>query len=143
MLPVQIRCYHPNAVLQQYVFFIQSKGDNAGRPAFKPWVNCFIAICPSKELFDFYFWLCYGLHQTGKFKTYHRGSVVQFINISDVQSLMSEMAPPIHKHWLQFRQAVDSLSKLEQRKATLFQQVKATESLQRSLINLYFEPEGS
>lgn len=143
MLPVQIRCYHENAVMQQYVFYILSKGNNAGRPAFKPWANCFIAICPNQEMFDFYFWLCYGLFQTGKFKMYHRGSVINFVNISDVQSLISEMAVNIHSHWQQYRQTVESLSKLEKRKATLVQQLISTERLQVALIDLYFNKKGS
>lgn len=143
MLPVQIRCYHENAVMQQYVFYILSKGNNAGRPAFKPWANCFIAICPNQEMFDFYFWLCYGLYQTGKFKYYHRGSVINFINISDVQTLVSEMASQIHQHWQEYKLMVENLSKLERKKITLVQQLIATEKLPKALIDLYFIKEGS
>ncbi len=143
MLPVKIRCYHENAEEQPFVFYILSKGNNAGRPAFKPWSNCFIAICPNQELYDFYFWLCYGLFQTGKFKMFHRGSVINFINISDVQTLISEMSVHIHAHWQQYKNTVESLSKLEKRKHTLVQHLLATERLQKSLIDLYFNKQGS
>lgn len=129
--------------MQQYVFYILSKGNNAGRPAFKPWANCFIAICPNQEMFDFYFWLCFGLFRTGKFQMFYRGSVINFLNVSDVQKLISEMAVNVHQHWQQYRLTVENLAKLEKKKATLVQQLIATVKLQTTLIDLYFKKKGS
>src|SRR5207249_3119237 len=124
MTSVHIRCYHPNATtLQPHVFYILAKGDNAGKPAFVPWVNSFMAICQNRQMFEFYFWLTYGLWTAGKFKTLHRGSAIQFVNVVDVRSVIGEVAPPIYEHWQQYQQILGALSKLEQKKASLAEQI--------------------
>ena len=138
MLPVQIRCYHANAFISPYVFFILSKGDNAGKPAFQPWANCFMAVCSNQQTLEFYFWLCYGLFKNGKFKIYHHGTAIQFINIADVQTLISSATPLLLQHWQQYQNIIQSLAKLEKQKATFIHQIIATEKLQQTLIQQYF-----
>ena len=99
MMYPQIRCYHDGAVIPPHSFFILCKGCNAGKPGFKHWTNSFIVVCPHQQYFDFYFWLIYGLFQSGKFKTRHRGSVIPFINLNDVRDIIREVAPLIHTDW--------------------------------------------
>jgi len=93
-----IRCYQAE-VNQPYAFYILSKGDNAGKPGITPWPNSFTVICTSQEHYDFYFWLCHGLWKCGKFKMYHRGSAIQFINIADVRTIMRNAAPQVYSNW--------------------------------------------
>ena len=126
-----------------YVFYILAKGENAGKPALRPWANCFMAACSNKEAMEFYFWLVYGLHSAGRFKAYHRGSAIQFLNISDVHAVVKEVAPSILPHWQNYRQIVESLSKLEQKKAILAQHIISTEKLQKQLIGAYFLKKAS
>ena len=139
MLSPQIRCYHNNATLQPHVFYILSKGNNAGKPSFKPWANCFSVSVQNQKYFDFYFWLAYGLWQAGKFQPYYRGSVIQFITVKDLRSKIMQVAPAIYMHWQQYQQIISSLSKLEQKKSSLAQQIIATEKLQHYLIQAYFK----
>ena len=134
----QIRCYHSAGLINPHVFFILSKGSNAGQPSFKPWTNCFQVVCTNNKWFDFYFWLCYGLFKAGKFKIYQRGSVIPFTNKGDVQELFNEMAPQIYPYWDQYQKIIEALSNLEQKKATLAEQIIATEKLQSHLIRSYF-----
>jgi hypothetical protein len=134
----QIRCYNSAAILNPHVFFVLSKGPNAGQPSFKPWTNCFQVVCTNNNWFDFYFWLCYGLFKAEKFKTYHRGSVIPFINKGDLRELICDFAPAIYPHWDQYQKIIQALSKLEQKKATLAEQIIATEKLQSHLIRAYF-----
>lgn len=138
MLLPQIRCYHSAASINPHVFYILSKGDNAGKPAFKPWTNCFAVICSNKQCFDFYFWLIYGLWRDGKFKTRHHGTAIQFINLNDVRDLIREVAPALEPEWSRYQQILETLSRLEQKKATLAEQIVSTTSLQRHLLRMYF-----
>jgi hypothetical protein len=137
MFPM-IHCYHAAATVPDFSFFILYKGSNAGKPAFSPWTNSFIAVCPHEEYFKFYFWLIYGLHQSGSFKIRHRGSVIPFVNLEDVRDLIREVAPLIHPDWFRFQEILSYLDKLNNLKSTLAQQLLATDQLQRSLLKKYF-----
>ena len=137
MMSPLIRCYHEGAVIPPHSFFILCKGNNAGMPGFKPWRNSFIAICPHEKYYNFYFWLIYGLHQAGKFKIRHRGSVIPFINLEDVRDLVRDIAPLIIPDWSRFQELLTTLDKCSKLKATLQEQVLATEKLQRCLIQQY------
>lgn len=138
MLYPMVRCYHQNASIPQLSFFILCKGNNAGKPSLTPWPNSFIATCSNEEYYKFFFWLVYGLHQSGKFKIYQRGSVIPYINIQDVRNCIREVALLIHPNWSRYQQILSSLEKCQQLKASLAQQIKATEQLQSALLQKYF-----
>lgn len=138
MFPM-IRCYHAGAPVPENSFFILSKGANAGKPAFKPWSNSFIVVCPHKQYHDFFFWLIYGLFQAGKFKSRHRGSAIQFINLDDVRDLLRKVAPVIHPNWEKYQAILSSLNHLQQQKVTLAEQIISTTNLQRHLLRAYFD----
>ena len=138
MMFPQIRCYHAGAAIPPHSFFILCKGCNAGKPSFQSWTNSFIVVCPHQQYFDFYFWLIYGLFQSGKFKTRQRGSVIPFINLNDVRDVIREVAPLIHPDWTRYQEILSSLDKLSKLKATLAEQIIATDKLQRCLLQKYF-----
>ncbi len=85
-------------------------------------------------MFDFYFWLCFGLFEAGKFKSYHRGSVIPFVNLRDLREVLKQFAPFVYNHYQQYRQIVDDLSKLEKRNVTLAEQIVSNKHLQLHLI---------
>lgn len=129
-----IRCFHEGSPIPEFSFFILCKGCNAGKPAFRPWTNSFIVICPRQDYFDFYFWLIYGLFKTGKFKIRHRGTAVPFINLSDIRELLQQVAPLIYSDWQKFQSILSALENLEKKKASLVEQIVATEKVQRYLL---------
>lgn len=135
-----VRCYHPHASVPAHSFFILCKGNNAGKPAFVPWPNSFIATCSNEEYYKFFFWLVYGLHQSGKFKVHHRGSVIPYINVDDVRTCIREVAILIHPNWQRFQEILSSLEKCNQLKSNLAQQIVSTEKLQQALLQQYFQP---
>jgi hypothetical protein len=139
MMYPHIRCYHSGAIIPPHSFFILCKGCYAGKPGFEPWTNSFIVVCPHLEYFNFYFWLIYSLHQSGKFKVRHRGSAIPFINLNDVRDLLREVAPLILPDWSRFHQILSQLDNLRKLKTTLTQQLLATDKLQRCLLYKYFE----
>jgi len=132
-----IRCYNPNFPIPPYCFFMLCKGENAGKPSFKPWPNSFMIICPDEYYYDFYFWLFYGLWHTGSFKVRHHGSVIPFINIPDVRDILREVVPPIYKDWKRYKEILALCESLEQRKANLAEQIIATKDLQSALLRKY------
>ena len=138
MFPM-IRCYHDGTAVPPHSFFILCKGCNAGKPGFQPWTNSFIVVCPHEEYFKFFFWLIYGLHQSGKFKIRHRGSVIPFINLDDVRETLREVAPLVHPDWSRYQEILSALDKLNKLKTTLAQQMVATEKLQHCLLHKYFQ----
>lgn len=137
MLP-QIRCYHSNTNEQPLMFFILSKGENAGKPGLMPWQNSFSVLCNNQESFDFYFWLMYGLYKADKFKPRLRGSVIPFVNLNDTKDVLKEVVPGIVPNWMQFQKLLNALDLLEKSKTTLGQQLVTTENLQRYLIRKFF-----
>jgi hypothetical protein len=138
MMFPQINCYHAGAIIPPHSFFIQSSGAQAGWPDLKPGVDSYIAVCPHQKYFEFYFWLVHGLYQSGKFKTCHRGSAIPFINLEDIRDTIREITPFIYSDWSRFQEILFSLDKLLQVKATLEEQVHATDNLQRTLLQQYF-----
>ena len=133
-----IRCNCPKVVSQPFVFFILSKGDNAGKPSLQPWANSFAVICQNQQYVNFYFWLVYGLFKANKFKVRLRGSAIPFINVDDVRDVIQEVAPAVFPDWFKFQELVNTLDKLEKLKTTFAQQIIASERLQNCLLQNYF-----
>lgn len=144
MMPLSIHCFH-NAAHQSFYdtqFFILSKGNNAGKPGLQPWTNSFVATASNAEMKDFYFWLTYGLYKAHSFKTFHRGSVIPFINISEVKEVIMPAARCIYPQWQEYKIILQQLELLEQRKNNLAQLLKSTATLQEYLVRNYFIQNG-
>lgn len=143
MLP-SVRCYHlkANAEIKPNEFFILCKGDNAGKPGLKPWTNSFVVTASNEEMKDFYFWLTYGLFKAKAFKTFHRGSVFNYVNIGEVRHLITSAAHILYPKWQEFKTILQQMELLEQRKNNLAQILKATATLQEYLIRNYFIQNG-
>lgn len=120
MQPFTVRCYQPGAPAQAFSFFLLSKGRNTGRPAFTPWANCFGFACAPEDTARYY-WLTYGLWQTGRFRPLLCGSVIEFIHIRDLRNCI--------------RQAADSLAEID-KCVTQLQQLKQLEENLRGQLAL-------
>ena len=139
MIFPQIRCYQSNVLSQSFVFYILCKGDNAGKPSLKPWPNSFVVICQNQQYFNFYFWLVYGLFKANKFKASLRGSVIPFINLDDVRTIIRGVAPAVFPDWAKFHELVNTMDKIDKLKSTLAQQIIASDNLQQYLLHRYFD----
>jgi hypothetical protein len=138
VLPL-IKCYHPNALKNENVFYILCKGDNSGCPSTDPWANSFVVICQNQKAFKFYYWLVYALFKTGEFKPRIKGSVIPYINISDVNSILKKITPLISEDWEKLQSLIDTLDNVARLKTTLLQQVQGTEQLQKCLLSRYLK----
>ena len=139
MIFPQIRCYQSNVLSQSFVFYILCKGDNAGKPSLKPWPNSFVVICQNQQYFNFYFWLVYGLFKANKFKASLRGSVIPFINLDDVRTIIRGVAPEVFPDWAKFQELINTMDKIDKLKSTLAQQIIASDNLQQYLLHRYFD----
>ena len=108
-----IRCNYSQASQNPHVFYILCKGENAGKPALKPWVNSFAVICSNQQYFDFYFWLVWGLFKSNKFKVHLRGTAVPFVNLDDVRCVIRAMAPAVFPDWSKFQELIITMDRLE------------------------------
>lgn len=83
MQPPILKTYRPEMPLGENVFYIQSKGNNSGRPLMEPIRNCFVAYCESQDHMDYWMCICTVLFIGKKFGLIIRGSVIPFIRICD------------------------------------------------------------
>jgi hypothetical protein len=90
MLRQKIKCHKFGNRYEKEHFFILNKGNNAGKPLPEYCANCFVFIADNVEEKDFYFFLFYGLWQGGLFRPFITGSVIPFIRIDDLHSVVNE-----------------------------------------------------
>jgi hypothetical protein len=91
MQPFTIKYHQPGAAAPPSAFFILSRGRHTGRPAYSPNPNCFVFTCAPQDLHRYY-WLVYALWLSRKFEPFLCGSVIEFIHIGDLKSLIGRSA---------------------------------------------------
>ena len=100
-------------------FYIQSKGNHAGRPLEKPKPNCFAVYTDQSYLFE----LVYSLYLAKAFDYYIIGSVIPFIRLPDVKKVIAagvENFKPERLKYLKMIENVDrSLKQQEEHTAKL------------------------
>lgn len=88
----EIRWYSPKYNFMKPHFFIQSRGMNAGRPGYQPWVNSFICSADDPELISQLYYLFFALWTGKQFHQIIFGSVIPLIRLSETRQLINE-------HW--------------------------------------------
>lgn len=122
------RTYHGNH------FFILSKGNNAGRPMNEPCPNCFVIIskCPQEK--QLLYWLCFGLWQCGYFQQYLTGSVIPFLRVSELRSIIRETRFKVELRKAECEKAVDTLDKLLNYQQNISKQLQIIDQAKKSLM---------
>ena len=123
------RTYHGNH------FFVLSKGNNAGRPLDKPCPNCFVIVtkCPKEK--HLLYWLCFGLWQCGYFHPYLAGSVIPFLRLPELKSIISNARTQIEQRKTEYEKAVETLNKLLQLQQNISQQLQLISQAKTSLMS--------
>ena len=122
------RTYHGNH------FFILSKGNNAGRPMDRPCPNCFVVISECPEEKQLLYWLCFGLWQCGYFQPHLCGSVIPFLRLPELKSIIRDTLAKVRQRHNEYDKAVDALNKLLQLQQTISQQLQIVNKAKNSLI---------
>lgn len=111
-------------------FYIQSKGNHAGRPLRKPIPNCFGVMTEETQLFE----LVYSLYISKKFESLLLGSVIPFLRIAEAQNLIKTFAPIANKKRLAALAQVDQFVQQSEKKyktALQLRQAFALEALRK------------
>lgn len=90
MLSFTLKTWREATPAEPYSFYVLNKGNNCGKPAYKPWRNCFMLTAEDSAESEFYYWLTYCSWLTKRFEPYLRGSVIPFITIHHVKEVILE-----------------------------------------------------
>lgn len=122
------RTYHGN------YFFILSKGNNAGKPMDKPCPNCFVVIskCPQEK--QLLYWLCFGLWQCGYFQPHLCGSVIPFLRLPELKSIIRDTRAKVDIRLDEYRNAVETLNKFWHIQQNISRQLHLIDQLKKNLI---------
>ncbi|MEQ1588045.1 MAG: hypothetical protein ABL895_19345 [Cyclobacteriaceae bacterium] len=133
-MQILIKTHMLNHTYMGHHFFVLSKGNNAGRPLDLPCPNCFVVItkCPQQK--QLLYWLCYGLWQCGYFQPYLCGSVIPFLRLPELKSIMCDTYAQIENRKTEFEKAVDTLNKLLHIQQNISQQLKLIQQAKKTLM---------
>ena len=116
MKTFKIKTHRPGETYQSPHFFILNKGINAGKPNICPFTNSFVVFANSAEKAQQLFWICNILYCGSYFKTCLCGSVIPFIQIREVRSLLKKMIRNYEgHHWNGRFKALEKLELLSRR----------------------------
>ncbi len=120
-------------------FYILNKGLNSGKPLLNPCPNCFVILCNNEDEKEQLYWLCVGLWQS---KTYHpflRGSVIPFVNLSDVNSCISQAYKEAKESFVGFQKSIKTLRSLEELERQYKQNSKLIQDAKRVVFYRYMK----
>src|ERR1700754_3753721 len=129
MQPFTLKCQRPGATAIPSAFFVLSRGRHTGRPAFTPYVNCYVFTSAPQYLTSYY-WLVYTLWYSRRFETLLRGSCIEFARISDIKQLITDNTP----HLEHIDSVVSTLQKLQILESKFKEQLGLIALARRSLL---------
>jgi hypothetical protein len=113
---------------EETVFYIQSKGNNSGRPLKKPIPNCWEV----RTLRSVDFEIMYIIFESKILEPFLRGSVIPFLSLRDYKNIIAPIMDNaiqdnkiINEHYLQIRKIEENISHQDKIKALLLQMKKA------------------
>lgn len=129
-----IKTHKINRTYQGNHFFVLSKGNNAGRPIDKPCPNCFVVIteCPQEQ--QLLYWLCFGLWQGGYFKPHLCGSVIPFLRLPELKSIIGDTRVKVGLRPDEYGRVVETMNKLLHVQQNISQQLQLIDQVKKSLI---------
>lgn len=122
------RKYHRNH------FFILSKGNNAGRPMEKPCPNCFVVITNCLKEKQVLYWICLGLWQCRYFEPYLTGSVIPFLRLPELKSIIRETRSRVGACKDEYEKVVETLNKLSRLQHDISQQLKLVVQAKKNVV---------
>jgi hypothetical protein len=134
MQTLKIKCYRMNDSVNEYHFFILSKGLNSGKPMNQPCPNCFVCFADNEAEKDRLFWLCFGLWQGGYFQPFLTGSVIPFIRIDDLKEVIRSAASKIQSNYDGFTHSVELLRKLDDHQRIIHSQLQLIKQAKKAIM---------
>ncbi|MBX2896848.1 MAG: hypothetical protein KF763_15485 [Cyclobacteriaceae bacterium] len=133
-MQIQIKTHQHNHQYPLHHFFILSKGNNAGKPLDKPCPNCFVVIttCPIEK--QRLFWLCFGLWQGGFFHRHLCGSVIPFIRLPELKTILYEARAKAEQRKTEYEKTVHAMNQILHLQQNLTQQLQLIQQYKKSLM---------
>lgn len=132
MKTIRIKTHKMKNTYAENHFFILSKGLNAGKPLDKPCPNCFVLITKSEEEKNQLYWLCFGLWQGNFFHPFLTGSVIPFIRLDDLKTVISEgLSKVVTK---EFDKSISAMQELEKYQLSITKQMELIRRAKKSLM---------
>ncbi|WP_310993767.1 DUF6943 family protein [Aequorivita marina] len=135
MKAFKIKTHKPGKTYCSPHFFILNKGKNAGRPSRCSFSNSFVVFTNTQKKAHQLYWICNILFHGYYFKTYFSGSVIPFIHIGQVNSLLKKMIKNYEGHHWNGR--FNALEELEHLSTHLLHQQRCLEEYKIALLKSY------
>jgi hypothetical protein len=132
MKTIQIKTHKIKNVYTENHFFILSKGLNAGKPLDKPCPNCFVLFTKSEEERNQLYWLCFGLWQGDFFRPFLTGSVIPFIRLDDLKTVINEALSKINS--TEFEKSISVMQDLQKHQENISKQLELIRQTKKSLM---------
>jgi hypothetical protein len=134
-MQILIKTHRMNRTYHGNYFFILSKGNNTGKPLDIPCPNCFVVITKDPEERESLYWLCYGLWQSGYFHPHLIGSVIPFIRLPELKSIIIEVRSKVEERKEEYQHAINTLKKLLTCQQNLAKHLKLIDQLKKCVIH--------
>lgn len=118
-------------------FFILNKGYNSGKPLSKPCPNCFIVFCSNEKEKEILFNIVFMLFKAKKFYPMHKGSVIVFISIKDVFSLIKGALKSYQNNKKEFEKSIKIISIISVRENQILNELNKLKLIEESLCNMF------
>lgn len=132
MKPFTIKTHKMKNTYIENHFFILSKGLNAGKPLDKPCPNCFVLFAKSEEEKNKLYWLCFGLWQGNFFQPFLTGSVIPFIRLDDLKTVVIEALSKINS--CEFEKSISIMQGLQKHQENISKHLELIKQAKKSLM---------
>lgn len=122
-----------NAYTENY-FFILSKGLNSGKPLAAPCANCFVLFANSEEEKSKLYWICFGLWQGNFFHPFLTGSVIPFIRLDDLKSVINNAYEKAEMKNGEFQKSIETVRKLQLHQESISKQLQLIKQVKKALM---------
>ena len=134
MIDFNITTYNSDKEYKGFQFYILNKGLNSGKPLENPCPNCFVCTCQSEEEKNQLHWLMFGLWQGKIFDQHLVGSVIPFIHIRHIKSILYDILLKMGEKPDKFKNHINKVHKIEQNRLNLLKQLELMKQLKRVLM---------
>ena len=134
MVDFNITTYNSDKEYKGFQFYILNKGLNSGKPLENPCPNCFVCTCQSEEEKNQLHWLMFGLWQGKIFDQHLVGSVIPFIHIRHIKSILYDILLKMGEKPDKFKNHINKVHKIEQNRLNLLKQLELMKQLKRVLM---------
>ncbi len=132
MKTIRIKTHKMKNTYNENYFFILSKGLNAGKPLDKPCPNCFVLLAKSEEERNQLYWLCFGLWQAHFFHPFLTGSVIPFIRLDDLKTVISEALSKVST--AEFNKSITVMQSLQKHQEGILKQLELIRQAKKALM---------